>query len=127
MEKNSISIHSELLFLIKEVKRSKDSQEIELIESFKELANSLRPVEVVKSSFHELVNDKEVQFDLVKGGMKLGANYIIESAFNKQSGIKGFLSSMFLEKISSTFIQANAGSIISGVTSVFFNKKEKTE
>ena len=82
---------------------------------------------MTKSAIHELVEDKGVQFDLIKGGMNLGANYLIETVFNKQGSIKGFLSSMVLEKLSSTFIQANAGNIIMGVTGLFSRKQNEND
>lgn len=125
MEKEEISIHAELVLLIQEVRISKDLQEVELKKSFKEFAQAFSPIEVAKSSIHDLVNDKDVQFDLLKGGMNLSANYLIEKVFNRQGSIKGFLSSIALEKASSSFIQANAASIFVGLTKLFSKKKEK--
>ncbi len=121
MEKREISTHADLMSLILLARESKDRQEMDLKESFKNFANALSPVEVVKSSLDRLVNDKEVQFDLVKGGMSLGANYLINTIFNKDS-VKGFLSVTVLEKLSSTFIQANAGNIIVGFADLFTEK-----
>jgi hypothetical protein len=126
MEKATISTYTDLQSLIALVRESKDRQEEELKESFKKFAHALSPVEVTKSTIHELVKDKEVQFDLVKGGMGLGASYLIEGLFNKRLGIKGFLGSMVLEKLSSSFIQANAGNIIIGVTS-WLSAKNKAD
>ncbi len=127
MEKTAFSVHDDLLSLISEVKKSKEIQEIRLRESFEDLAQSLSPVEVVKSSIHELVTDKGMQFDLIKGGMNLGVNYLIEKVFNKNGSVKGFLSSVLLEKVSASFIQTNAASIIVGVEKLFSAKTETSE
>ncbi len=127
MEKTTISRHAELMLHIQEVKKSINIQEVELKESFQDLIHDLSPLEVAKSSIHGLVNDKGVQFDLLKGGMTLGVDYLIEKIFNKKGSIKGFLSSVFLEKVSSSFIQTNADSIIVGIANVFSEKKETSE
>lgn len=124
MEKVDISTHGDLKSLIALVRESKDRQEMELKESFKGFAHALSPVEVVKSSLEKLVNDKEVQFDLVKGGLNLGTSYLINAVFNRKSTVKGFIGSTVLGKLASTYIQANAGSIIVGITSMFKSKKE---
>lgn len=117
MEKNTISTHTDLQSLILLARASKDRQEEDLKESFKKFAHALSPVEITKSTIHQLVKDKDLQFDLVKGGMDIGASYLIEGLFNKRTGLKAFLSTMALKKLSSTFIQANAGNLIIGVTS----------
>lgn len=124
MEKSSISTHADLKSLIELVKESKNRQEVDLKESFKNFAHALSPVQVTKSTIHELVKDKEVQFDLVKGGMNLGANYLLNTIFNKEGSVKGFLGFTVLEKLTSTFIQANTGNIIIGITSLFKRKKQ---
>jgi len=111
-----ISTHDDLKLRIEKVREAKEVQDMELKESFKELADALSPIQVAKSTLHEFVNDKEVQFDLVKGGLNLGADFIIEKVFDKQNSIKGFLSSVILEKISASFIQKNAPQIVIGIT-----------
>ncbi len=124
MEKVAVSTYEELKSLIGLVKESKDRQEMELKECFKGFAHALSPVEVVKSSLDKLVNDKEVQFDLVKGGLNLGTSYLINAVFNRKGTVKGFIGSTVMGKLTSTFIQANAGSIIVGITSLFKRKNQ---
>lgn len=123
MERTTVSSHAELTQLILITRESKDRQETALADCFRDFADSLSPFEVMKSAVHKLTEDKGVQFDLVKGGMNLGANFLIEKVFNK-GGIKGFMSSVVLEKLSSSFISANAGGILTGITN-FFSPKEK--
>ncbi len=59
--------------------------------------------------------------------MNLGANYFISSVFNQQGSFKGFLNTLVLEKLSSTFIQANAGQIIIGVAGLFSKKQDQSK
>lgn len=127
METPIISKHTDLKMLIEQIRESKEIQEKELKESFKEFAHALSPVEVAKSTLHTLVKDKEVQFDLVKGGMTLGANFIIESIFNRNNSVKGFLGSAILERVSTTLISTHAPQIIIGITELFAGKNNKEE
>ena len=127
MEKTEVSTHEDLMDLILVMRESKDCQELALNECFKDFAHSLSPFELLKSAVHELSEDKGVQFDLVKGGMNLGANYLIENVLTKKGGFKGFISSVVLEKLSSSFIEANAGSIIARVTNFFSSKNKQSD
>lgn len=127
MGKAAISTHADLIAHIVDVRINLETQGIALKEHFKEFVHTISPFEVAKSSIHALVNDKEVQFDLIKGGMNLGSNFIIERIFNKDHGIKGFLSSVILEKVSSSFIQANAANIIVGISKLFSKKQPERE
>jgi hypothetical protein len=136
MEQNNLDLsktpklvnYGDLKLRIEKVKEVKEIQEIELKESIHKLAHALSPVRVAKSALNEFVNDKEVQFDLVKGGLNMGADFIIEKLFHKQNSIKGYLSSVIVEKFSASFIQKNAPQIIIGITefiSLLSNQKDE--
>jgi hypothetical protein len=101
MEKAAITTHEELKIHIAELREIREAQGLALNDHFREFVHSISPFEAVKSSIHELVADKGVQLDLVKGGLNLGANFIIERIFNKDHGVKGFISSTIIEKVSS--------------------------
>lgn len=122
METKGITKHLDLELRILQVQETKDYQERELKESFKNFAHALSPVQVVKSTLHELVKDKEVQFDLIKGGMKVGVNFIIDNILNENNSFKGYVGSMLLKKASSTLISANAPQIIIGITDLISGK-----
>lgn len=126
MENKTLNNHSELALHIQQVRKLKESQEVELKVSFKEFTNTLSPVQVLKSGLHALIEDKEVQVDLLTGGLNLSANFIIENVMNTHN-IKGFLGAKLLEKVSSSFIQNNAPSILMGITKLFsggFNQED---
>lgn len=116
MDTTKILNHQDLTILIQQVRELKGTQDKELKENFTAFINSVNPIQVAKSTLHEFVKDKGVQFDLLKGGMNLGADYIIEKVFNKENSVKGFLSSVILENVSSALIQKNAPKIVIGIT-----------
>jgi hypothetical protein len=111
-----ITTHSELLLHIMQLKFEKQNQEIKIKNSAKELIKSISPVTMIKDSLHELSHDKGVRFDIAKVGLNLGTNFLLEKVVGRNRSIKGFLSSIILEKISGAFINKNASSIISTIT-----------
>lgn len=124
MENKDITNHSELLIRIMELKAQKLSQEIELKNSIADFVYELNPVALVKNSLHQLAKDKEVRFDLAKVGLNVGANFIIDKVLGRNRSIKGFLSSMLLEKVSATFIDKNSSGIIAGLGKLISSKSK---
>jgi hypothetical protein len=116
MENTEISSHAELLMSIMHLKSEKFRQEEEIVYTFKELAYYLNPITMVRGSLHELAQNKEVQFDLAKVALNLGANLVIDQVFGKYRSIKGLFRSVLIETISTTFINNNVTKIISGIT-----------
>ena len=115
MRNKEILNHAELSLRIMELKSEVLLQQDNLKYTFKGLF-TLNPISIVKESIHELAKDKEVQFDLTKVGLNLGADFLINQVLGRNRSIKGFLSSVLLEKLSNTFINKNASGIISGIS-----------
>lgn len=124
MQKKEILNHAELSLHIMQLKSDIALQEDELKHTFKSFLFTLNPVSIVKDSIHELAKDKEVQFDLTKVGLNVGANFLIDQLLGRNRSIKGFLSSVLIEKFSNTFINKNASGIISGITKLLSKKNQ---
>ena len=116
MRNKEILNHTELSLRIMELKSEVLLQQDNLKYTFKGFLFTLNPISIVKVSIHELAKDKEVQFDLTKVGLNLGADFLINQVLGRNRSIKGFLSSVLLEKLSNTFINKNASGIISGIS-----------
>lgn len=127
MENIKIINHTQLQMRIMHLRSEKFSQEIELKHSVKEFVYSISPVSIVKDSLHTLVQDKEVRFDMAKVGLNMGANFLIEKVVGRGKSIKGFLSSILIERISSSFINGNASSIISGINKMMHSNSKPTQ
>ena len=115
MENKKILNHNDLLCHISNLKDEKIYQEFELKIKLNEFIKTLNPISIVKDSIHELAQDKEVRLDVAKVGLNIGANLLIDGVFGRSRSIKGFLSSILIEKISSIVIDKNASGIISGI------------
>jgi hypothetical protein len=116
MQNKNITNHAELLLRIMELKSEIVFEKSELNNKFKQFLYNLNPISIVKDSIHELARDKEIQFDLTKVGLNVGANFLIDQILGRNKSIKGFLSSVLIEKFSNTFINKNASGIISGIS-----------
>lgn len=122
MTSSKINCSDDLSLRIAQLRIDKLKQEAELKIKFSEFAETLNPVLILKKSVHEMVVDKEVKDDLLKVGLNLGTNFIIEKVLGRKS-VKGYLSSVIVEKISTSLI--NRGILSEIITS--FSKLVKTE
>ena len=116
MEKKEITSYSELLMRIEYLKLEKTKQEEELKVTFKEFVDSLDPIQMLKQSLHKLAEDKEVQVDLTRVGVSIGVNYIISKILYKNNNLKGFLSSVLINLLSTALTTENISKIINAVT-----------
>lgn len=116
MENKSISTHAELVLRIMHLKSEKFSQEEELVHKFKELAYLLHPATLMKN----MAGDKEVKTGLAKAGLSLGSNYLIDKVLGRNRSVKGFVMSVFVEKLTNMII--NKSGVISRIGKLFARK-----
>jgi len=121
MEKVIITNHSELVLRIAELRMYKDIQEVELQDSFKEIASTLNLI----SLFKEATN-QDRPLELAKSGVNMVLDLIIDLILGKHRSIKGYLSAVMVEKFTSMLVDNNLINIISGINSLF-NRKSQYE
>lgn len=90
---------------IRQLKEQKLEQEAILSVYFADLIHSMNPVEIAKDSLHDLVSDKEVQYDLVKLGLNLSAEFITARLFSRIRSVPAFLGVKMIEKIAAFFLK----------------------
>jgi hypothetical protein len=125
MEDKLITSHTDLSLRIMHLKSEKFRQEEALKHDFQELLYTLNPVSVLKESLHDMAEEKEVQLDLVKVGLNMGANLIIDKVLGKNRSIKGFFSSLIVEKLAASFINKNSSKVLSGIAHVLHPREEE--
>lgn len=96
--------HTDLLLQINLAKIQKQKQEQELKIHIKDFVETLNPVTVIKESLHSLVSDTGIRQDLTKTAVHFGANVLIDVVVGRYRSVKGFLGSIFLEKLADPFI-----------------------
>ncbi|MCU0322747.1 MAG: hypothetical protein MUE72_10040 [Chitinophagaceae bacterium] len=93
------------LQLQKQVLQTKKLQlENTIQEEVKAFVKGINPIDFIKSTAQSVLQDRNVQVDASTMGINLGVNFIIEKILGRNRSIKGYISSMIMEKISSTFI-----------------------
>ena len=117
MTNSNLSNHTDLQLRIAQLKAETKIQDEVLLQTFKGFVETLNPITIAKASIHDFAGDRQVQFDVVKVGLNLGTNFIIEKMLGRGS-IKGYLSSVIVEKISSAIINNNIDipQIVSGIS-----------
>ncbi len=102
---------------------SKAQQDME--SAFDRVVTGLDPVTLVKSSVQQLSRDHGLKMDVVKAGMNMGANFLIDKIMGRRKSLKGFLSSILLEKYSQLFIEKGVPGIIQAVANTLKTKAER--
>jgi hypothetical protein len=119
MENKEISNYPELVLYIMHLKQDKFRQEEEIKYTIRELIYLLNPVTMIKQGLHNLANDAEAKVDMVKVGLSMGANMLVNRIMRNKSGIAGMIGKVVLGKFSSTLVGRNltkiAGSILNRI------------
>jgi hypothetical protein len=110
-----ISSYEELSNKIVALQADKFKQETALKHSLQEIAATLNPLSVLKSSLHKLAETPEVRVDLTKVGLNIGADLIIDKVLGKNRSIKGFLSALMAEKMVASYINNHAPNLVEGI------------
>lgn len=106
----AITNHTDLVLRITHLKASKLRQEEDLKHIFTTIVGTMNPISILKDSIHELAENKAIQLDLTKVGLDIATNFIIDMVLGRNRSIKGFLSSVLVEKLSGSFI--NDGTVL---------------
>lgn len=115
MENKEISNYPELVLHIMHLKQDKFRQEEEIKYTIRELIYLLNPVTIIKQGLHNLATDAEARVDMLKVGLSMGANMLVNRIMRNKSGMVGLVGKVLLGKFSSTLIGRNLTKIVSGI------------
>ena len=113
---------------IRELDKIKDIQESLIAAEFQNLKTSLKPINLIKDSLQNIVNNKEGRNELITGAAALGLNAITNKLLSekKQSFVSALLGAgiqMAMESESGEKIKAYGTSIINNL----IGKKQKED
>jgi hypothetical protein len=91
MTNTVISNHEDLLIQIEYLKTEKLKQELGLKASFNEFFVAVHPVNIIKKTLSDLANDNEIKHKVVRAGLAIGTNYIVNYILAKQKILQQFL------------------------------------
>ncbi len=98
--RNTVTNISELRARIIQLNHIKESEETEIKRNAMEIYHSIHPINVIKEVIHGLSSNEEAATDIKNAGLNMGLDFLIGKIVGRTSSLKGFLSSMLLEKIS---------------------------
>lgn len=110
---------------IEDLRNESIKAERDMESAFDRVVTGLDPVTLVKSSVQQLSRDHGLKIDVVKAGMNMGANFLIDKIMGRRKSFKGFLSSILLEKYSHLFIDKGVPGIIQAVANSLKTRTER--
>lgn len=119
MEKKLIVNHSDLILHIAELHQEKDIQEYKLKDSFKEIANTLNIVSLFKGD-----TKRDRSLEIAKKGVNMVLNLITDLVLGKHRSIKGYLSAVMVENFTTTLVDSDLMTLITGIGSLFIKKND---
>lgn len=121
MKNTAILTHSDLLARLTELKSDREIQETSLKYTFIEFISTINVVSFFKSSNKS--NNLQSN-DLLKSGLNMALNLVMGIVLGKNRSIKGYLSTMMVERFTTMIIDNNVINIISKIGSLLLSKKE---
>jgi hypothetical protein len=115
-EPTPIRNHVELSYRIMKLNELRAEQEEVIKRDVKELYYSFHPTELIKKLWSDVKGDTETKNNLGKAGLNFGADLLIGKIFGRNKSIKGFLTSVLVEKLASYFLNKNSDKIMDGVS-----------
>lgn len=115
MENKEISNYPELVLHIMHLKQDKFRQEEEIKYTVRELIYLLNPITIIKQGIHNLAEDAEARVDMLKVGLSMGTNLLMNRILRNKSGIVGLIGRVVVGKFSSSVIGNNLTKIVSGI------------
>jgi hypothetical protein len=98
------SAYTDLQLQIDTLTKEKSVKENEIKIQFTEIITKANPINIFKEYIQGITADKDLELNVSKIGLNLGTNFLIEKILGRNRSIKGFLSSMLVERFSSSLI-----------------------
>jgi hypothetical protein len=110
-----ITNHTQLMHTIMHVNASKVDQEEEMKYQLKEIYYSFQPATLVKNALKSALHNPETQKTLAQTALSIGTDFLISKFFRKGSSVKGFVSSVVMEKVADFALNGKSEFINNGI------------
>lgn len=112
---NSINNHTQLQYAIMQINASRVEQEEEIKYQLKEIYYSFQPATLIKNALKSALHNPETQKNLAQTALEIGTDFIISKVFKKGNSLKGFLTSVLMEKVASIAFNGQSEFINNGI------------
>jgi hypothetical protein len=122
-----INTYEDLTARVAELNSIKDKQELELKSNLKKVQQSFQLKHLLKSTVKDLANDKEFRQDGIKAATGMATDLVLGRLFNKNSSVRGFITTLLVEKLALPLIKNNKDKVLSFITDLLAKHKNKDE
>jgi ribosomal protein S20 len=122
-----IQTYNELILRINELNSLKNTQEVTLKNDAKELYQKFQLKNIIKETVHDLANDTDFRESSFKAAKNVATDFVVGRLFNKNNSVKGFVTTILIEKLVTPLIEKNKEKIVSFVTHLFTKREKKQE
>jgi hypothetical protein len=105
MKNRKVSSYKELELAIAELKENKAKHEEVLKQNMGDIKEALKPVNIIKNTLKNVIEDKTIRQDALKAGLLVGIEFAIERLFKRNKKSDEPSSQSILGKLVSNFIK----------------------
>ena len=127
MSMPKINTYNELVLYINQLNSLKNVQEIALKNDVKEVYQKFQLKNIIKETVKDLANDAEFRKNSLKAVKNIATDFVVGRLFNKNNSVKGFITTMLVEKLVAPVIVNNKNKIVDFVTNLVSKYSHKKE
>ncbi len=118
MTNTKITTYEEVTQRIAQLSAKKDIQEIELKNNLKEVYENFQIKNIIKNTVKDLASDKEFRQDGITAAASFATDLVVGRLFNKNNSVRGFVTTLLVEKLALPFIKNNKEKIFSFISNL---------
>ncbi len=127
MTNTKITTYDEVTQRIAQLTQIKNAQEIELKNNVKSVYENFQLKNILKNTVKDLANDKEFRQDGISAATGFATDMVVGRLFNKNNSIRGFITTLLVEKLALPLIKNNKDKILSFISGLVSKEKNKDE
>jgi hypothetical protein len=127
MTNTKITTYDEVTQRITQLTQIKNAQEIELKNNVKSVYENFQLKNILKNTVKDLATDKEFRQDGMSAVTGIAGDMIIGRLFNKNNSVRGFITTLLVEKLALPLIKNNKDKILSFISGLVSKEKNKDE
>jgi hypothetical protein len=127
MTNSKITTYEEVTRRIAELNAVKEAQEVELKNNLTEVYQNFQLKNILKNAVKDLAADKEFRQDGITAATGMATDLVIGRLFNKNNSIRGYITSLLVEKLALPFIKNNKEKIFSFISNLISKHKDNDE
>jgi hypothetical protein len=127
MTNSKITTYEEVTRRIAELNAVKEAQEVELKNNLTEFYQNFQLKNILKNAVKDLAADKEFRQDGITAATGMATDLVIGRLFNKNNSIRGYITSLLVEKLALPFIKNNKEKIFSFISNLISKHKDNDE